>query len=132
MGLIRKQMGVDLKSKIEAWVKKSNLLLDITDDLKLLVPNSTREVLIQVILYSIKEPQKIPEYIMFDFSQCDYCAHIYLYGSIDAALQLFNKADKHLFGIDECRVYCCWESNGRIYDLERIDGEWRCIKEVLI
>lgn len=123
MGLIRRQMGVDLKTKIEDWLKKSNLLLDITDDLKLRVPNSSREILIQVILYSIKESQELPEYIMFDFSWCDYCSHIYHYGCIDDALQLFNKADKHLLGINKCRIYC-HESEPAIYDLERIDDEW--------
>lgn len=128
MGLIRKQMGSDLKIKIEDWLKKSNLLLDIRDDLKLSVPNSSREILIQVILYSIKESQELPEYIMFDFSQCDYCSHIYHYGGVDDVLQLFNKADKHLFGINKCRIYC-HKSERALYDLERIDDEWRCVEE---
>ena len=129
MGLIRRQMGSDLKIKIEDWLKKSNLvLLGITDDLRLLVPNSSREILIQVILYTIKEFQGLPEYIVFDFSRCDYCTHIYHYGCIEDALQLFNKADKHLFGINKCRIYC-HESERAIYDLERIDGEWRCVEE---
>lgn len=128
MGLIRRQMGSDFKAKIEDWLKKSNLLLDIGDDLKLSVPNSSREILIQVILYSIKESQELPEYIMFDFSQCDYCTHIYHYGCIEDALQLFNKADKHLFGIDKCRIYC-HESERAIYHLKRIDGEWCSVEE---
>lgn len=121
-------MGSDLKTKIEAWLKKSNLLLDIRDDLKLSVPNSSREILIQVILYSIKESQELPEYIMFDFSQCDYCSHIYHYGSVDDVLHLFNKVDKHLFGINKCRIQCCGSKHG-LYDLERIDDEWRCVEE---
>lgn len=129
MGLIRRQMGVDLETKIRDWLKKSNLvLLDITDDLRLLVPNSTREILIQVILYSIKEFQELPEYIVFDFSQCDYCSHIYHYGGVDDALQLFNKADKHLFGINKCRIYC-HGSERALYHLERIDDEWCCVGE---
>ena len=133
MGLIRKQSGLDhdLKTKIETWAKKSNIVLDITDDLRLRVPNAAREIIIQVILYLLeKESQEFPEYIMFDFSRCDYCAHVYHCGCIDDVIQLFNKADKHFFGINECRIIC--SGSGRICDLKRINDEWICTKGVMI
>lgn len=136
MGLIKKTIGCDLKTKIEVWLNKTNLwirCLNITNDLKLLVPNDTREIVIQAILYLLEgeESQELPEYIMFDFSLCDYCSQIYYYGCFDDALQLLNRADKHLFGINKCRIICRGSEHG-LYDLKRINDEWCCIKKVIL
>lgn len=124
MGLIRKQARVDLKTKIEEWIKTNPTLneytrycwFDITPDYAI---ETNHTCMLRSILLAKEE---IPDYIIFDFSGCGVVTFD-LPWSCEEIVKNLNKYDKHVIGVDKYTIMIsAWE----YYDFQKDEsGKWR-------
>lgn len=132
MGLIRKQARVDLKTKIEEWIKSQPVINTYAElGWVKIEPDYTIKITHSYALRSILQTKgEILDYLMFDFSECDTIM-IDLPMGYEEVVKTLNKCDKYITGIDSCIVVCL---SGKSYGFVRHNNEWirshyiNCIK----
>lgn len=129
MGLIRKQIGFDLETKISTWLNtcerfKTSLrwrYLFITPDYTIKVNNFYRSFVLEQIIYL----GELPDYIMFDFTSCQPIEYPKVKMDISEVIEQLNKASNNIMGIDRCTIRI---SLREAYDLQKDErGKWRIV-----
>lgn len=130
MGLIRKQAGFDLEAKISTWLNtcerfKTTLwwgYVSIAPDNTIKVNNLYRSFAMEQIIHC----GELPDYIMFDFTDCYPVKNPHMMMDISEVIEQLNKASNNIIGIDRCTIYTntTWEP----YDLQKDKhGKWRVV-----
>lgn len=130
MGLIRKQAGFDLQAKIQTWLSTCERFrrslewgyVHITPDNMIKVNNFYRSFAIEQII-CIGE---LPDYIMFDFTECQPVQNPQVPMDIPEITSQLNKASNNIIGIDRCIIHTTvWES----YEFRKDkSGKWKVVR----
>ena len=131
MGLIKKQAGVDLETRIQTWVDQ------LCEDLKLIVKGRPIEILNDnsilvtafprlTLLWLLKRREDIPDYIMVNFSLSPGIIDLTLTDpthDIDWIVSKIDKISTHIRGLKKIRVTVGNDQKEYMFRLEE-DSKW--------
>lgn len=125
MGLIRKQAGLDLKTKIESWISEYLSPFSrytISDDYRIIVERSDDSW--YVILRLVRHGVEIPDYVSFVFNKEIEGA---LWGvDIEGLVDALNKYSHLFHNLNKLTFtnYTHWSGIGEKIKILKIDGEF--------
>lgn len=125
MGLIRKQVGFDLKVKIEGWISEylgSFFEYTIDDDYRIRVERSNDSW--YVIFRLVRQEVEIPDYISFSFKK--KIEGTLWDVNIKKMVDLLNKYPHLFHNLNHLTFtnYTPWSSLGEKIQILKIDGEF--------
>lgn len=131
MGLIKKQAGVDLETRIQTWVDQ------LCEDLEIIVKSKPVEILNDnsilvtafprlTLLWLLKRREDIPDYIMVNFSLSPGIIDLTLTDpthDIDWIASKIDKINTHIRGLKKIRVTVGNDQKEYMFRLEE-DSKW--------
>lgn len=130
MGLISRQAGVDLDTRIQAWVNQ------LRDELELIVKNepvtisTDKSILVtafpRLVLLWLLRREDIPDYILVDFSLSHGALDLTLTDpthNVDWVVSRIDKISTHIKGLKKITVRTDNYQNEHLFTLEG-DSKW--------